>query len=66
MTSETTNKINAFSTDPRRSNALLALLNYYDKGGLMNISEQEALIFLSKLESGEIKIDNYFAKGFVD
>lgn len=56
MCSETTRKIKEFSTDAKQSNALLALLDYYDRPALINISEQEGLAFLAKLESGEIKI----------
>lgn len=56
MCSETTRKIKAFSTDAKQSNALLALLDYYDRPALINISEQEGLAFLAMLESGEIKI----------
>jgi hypothetical protein len=56
MCSETTKKIKAFSTDVKQSNALLALLDYYDRPALINISEQEGIAFLAKLESGEIKI----------
>jgi hypothetical protein len=56
MCSETTKKIKAFSTDAKQANALLALLDYYDRPALINISEQEGLAFLAKLESGEIKI----------
>ena len=56
MTALTTQRIKAFSTDAKQSNALLALLDYYDRPALINISEQEGLAFLAKLESGEIKI----------
>lgn len=56
MCSETTRKIKAFSTDAEQSDALLALLDYYDRPALINISEQEGLEFLAKLESGEIVI----------
>ena len=56
MCSETTKKIKAFSTDAKQSNALLALLDYYDRPALINISEQEGLAFLAMLESGEVKV----------
>lgn len=56
MTALTTQKIKAFSTDMKQTDALLALLDYYDRPALINISEQEGLEFLAKLESGEIVI----------
>lgn len=56
MCSETTRKIKEFSTDAKQSNALLALLDYYNRPALINISEQEGLAFLAMLESGEIKV----------
>lgn len=56
MCSETTKKIKAFSTDTEQTDALLALLDYYDRPALIYISEQEGLEFLAKLESGEIVI----------
>lgn len=59
MCSETTKKIKAFSTDAKQANALLALLDYYNRPALINISEQEGLEFLAKLESGEINVEDY-------
>ena len=56
MTSATTKAIKNFATDREESNSLLALLDYYGRNSLMEISEQEALAFLAKLTSGEIRI----------
>lgn len=49
-------KIATYSTDARRSNALLALLDYCGQTALMNVPENAALEFLARLERGEIKI----------
>ena len=57
MTSYTTNEIKEFSTDTQKSNALLALMDYYHKDCLMKISEEQALAFLEKLQNGEITIN---------
>lgn len=57
MTSYTTNEIKNYSTDTQKSNALLALMDYYHKDCLMKISEEQALAFLEKLKNGEITID---------
>lgn len=57
MCSETTRKIKNYSTDTQKSNALLALMDYYGKDCLMKISEEQALAFLEKLKAGEITID---------
>lgn len=57
MTSYTTNEIKKYSTDAQKSNALLALMDYYSKDCLMKISEEQALTFLEKLKNGEITID---------
>lgn len=56
MCGETTKKIKDYATDSEQSNSLLALLDYYDKTSLMEISEVMGLEFLEKLEKGEIKI----------
>ena len=56
MTSKTTREIKNYSTNRAGDNAILALLDYYKKTALMNISEQQALVFLGKLKSGEIKL----------
>lgn len=58
MTSYATNKIKNYSTDREKSNALLALMDYYHKDCLMKISEEQALEFLEKLKNGEITISN--------
>lgn len=54
MTSRTTNEIRKFNT--KYKDALLALLEYYNRNGLREISEKEALAFLAKLRSGEVKV----------
>ena len=54
MTTETTNAIRKYNT--KYKDALLALLEYYNKWGLREISEKEALAFLAKLQSGEVKV----------
>lgn len=56
MTSETTQAIKKYSTDYEDSNALLALMNYYDVTNLHDVSESMGLIFLKKLQSGEITL----------
>lgn len=54
MTSETTQAIKKYSTDYEDSNALLALMDYYDVTNLHDISESMGLVFLKKLQDGEI------------
>lgn len=56
MTAETTAKIRKFSSNTETNNALLALLDYYGKIGLAEITEEEGLAFLEKLENGIITI----------
>lgn len=56
MTSTTLEKIKAYGKEQNKQDALEALLDYYDKTALMYISEEQALVFLNKLESGEVKI----------
>lgn len=56
MTSTTLEKIKAYGHGEYKQDALDALLNYYGKTALKYISEEQALEFLHKLESGEIKI----------
>lgn len=58
MTSYTTSEIKKYSTDSEKSNALLALMDYYHKDCLMKISKEQALAFLEKLKNGEIIISN--------
>lgn len=57
MTSYTTNEIKNYSTDTQKSNALLALMDYYGKDCLMKISEEQALAFLEKLKKGEVNLN---------
>lgn len=56
MTSYTTQEIKKYSVDMERSDSLLALMKYYNKDCLAKISEEQALAFLEKLKSGEIKL----------
>ena len=56
MTSTTLAKIKAYGKTADKQDAMNALLDYYGKTSFMNISEEQALVFLQKLESGEIKI----------
>lgn len=57
MTTETTSKIRKLSSAPETNNALLVLLDYYGKIGLAEITEEEGLAFLDKLENGEITVN---------
>ena len=59
MTALTTQKIKAFAHDEEREDSFLALMNYYKVNNLLEISEQMGLAFLSKLESGEINVEDY-------
>lgn len=56
VNSETILKIKEFSTDSRQSDSLEALMAYYDVNSLANITQEQAEVFLSKLESGEVRI----------
>lgn len=56
MTRTTLEKIKAYGHGEYKQDALDALLDYYNKTALINISEEQALAFLHKLESGEIRI----------
>lgn len=57
MTSYTTNEIKKYSTDTQKSNALLALTNYYHKNSFDKISGEQALAFLEKLKKGEVNLN---------
>lgn len=57
ITDDTIKKIKRYSIHKNMSDSLLALLDYYDKNSLQEISEQEGLEFLRKLRCGEIKIN---------
>lgn len=57
ITDDTIKKIKRYSVHKDMSDSLLALLDYYDKNRLQEISEQEGLEFLRKLRYGEIKIN---------
>lgn len=56
MTHETTMKIKSYSRDEAQTDAYNALLDYYDKTRLSDISEEMGLAFLQKLRDGEIRI----------
>lgn len=44
-------KIKQYSRDTEIADSLLALMDYYDKTNLMDISEEQALKFLALLEN---------------
>ena len=52
MTHKTTMEIKSYSTDPEQADSLLALMDYYGKSNLMQISEEQALQFLEILKQG--------------
>jgi len=56
MTHETTISIKAYSKDKAQTDAYNALLDYYGKTSLSNISEEMGLAFLQKLYDGEIRL----------
>ena len=45
-------EIKSYSTDPKQADSLLALMDYYGKSNLMQISEEQALQFLEILKQG--------------
>ena len=51
MTETTLNKIASYSRDTRKSETLEGLMDYYGKANLLCISEEQALAYLSILES---------------
>ena len=51
MTETTLNKIASYSRDVRKSETLEGLMDYYGKTNLLCISEEQALAYLSILES---------------
>lgn len=56
MTHDTTMAIRAYSRDEAQTDAYEALLDYYGKTNLLNISEEMGLAFLQKLRDGEIRL----------
>ena len=56
MSSETTGAIRAYARDEEQADSLLALLDFYGKTRLMDITEEEGLYFLQKLKDGEIRL----------
>lgn len=62
LESETTLKIKAYSTDERGVNAYEALLAYYGKHGLHEISESQGQAFLAMLRNGDVRLTPIFPK----
>lgn len=56
MTHSTTMAIRAYSRDEAQTDAYEALLDYYGKTNLLNISEEMGLASLQKLRDGEIRL----------
>ena len=56
MTHATTMEIKSYSRDEAQTDAYNALLDYYDKTRLSDISEEMGLAFLQKLRDGEIRL----------
>lgn len=56
MSSETVGEIRKYSRDENQSDSLLALLDFYGKTRLMDITEEMGKYFLQKLKDGEIRI----------
>ena len=56
MSEATTRKIKSYSRDEMQTDAFNALLDYYGKTNLLNISEEMGLAFLQKLRDGEIRL----------
>ena len=56
MTSHTIRAIKQYSINYRIGDSLVALMDYYNVTNLACITEEMGLIFLKKLQEGEIKI----------
>jgi hypothetical protein len=56
MTNTTLEKIKAYGKTADKQDAMNALLDYYGKNSFDKISEEMALAFLEKLQSGEITV----------
>lgn len=56
MSSETTRRIKAYSTDYEQTNSLLALMDWYGATNLRDITEEQGQEFLAMLENGRIRI----------
>ena len=56
MTHKTTMEIRKFSKDQNESDSLLALMDYYHVTNLMNISEEQGLVFLDLLKREEVRL----------
>ena len=59
LTAKTQRRIKAYSRDKRHSDSLESLMDYYGVARLQDVSEEMAQEFLSKLQSGEIRVGNY-------
>ena len=56
MSEATTFAIKQFSRDTEQTDAFCALLDYYGKTRLMDITDEMGKYFLQKLKDGEIRI----------
>lgn len=56
LETETTLRIKAYSTDEQKVNAYDALLAYYGKHGLHEISECQGQAFLKMLRNGDVRL----------
>ena len=59
MESKTLHRIKAFSTDKRKGNSLIALMDYCGVWNTKDVTEEQAREFLAKLESGEVTVGDY-------
>lgn len=58
MSEEITFAIKEYSRDTEQTDAFCALLDYYGKTRLMDITDEMGLHFLNLLKSGDIRIYN--------
>lgn len=69
MTTTTLQKIKAYGKSEDKQDILNLFLDYYGKDSFEKISEEMAIAFLEKLETGEIKSEQLvggWAKVYVD
>lgn len=59
MERKTYRKIKSYSTDTRKANSLLMLMDYYGVNRLGDITEEQAQEFLAKLRSHEMEVGDY-------
>ena len=57
MTTTTLQKIKAYGKSEDKQDILNLFLDYYGKDSFEKISEEMAIAFLEKLETGEIKVE---------